>query len=117
MVPLQPVNQKLVLDGDLIGPIMLFTVFMFCLVLQGKTHVDVVYTLFITSCVMAYVIINLLSQKGQIDLYCTMSMFGYGLTPIISLAFLNIFFTIKASFFGSLIACMMVLWSTVSWLG
>lgn len=110
---MQPVNQKLILDGDLMGPIMLFTLFMFCLILQGKTHVDVVYTLFMASTICAYVIINLLSQKGQIDLYCTMSMFGYGLAPIIFLAFLNIFFTIKASFFGSLISVIMVLWSTV----
>merc|ERR1712113_356806 len=60
-----------------------------------------------------WMLINVMSQKGGIDLYSTISILGYGLIPTVILAFLGIFVTLKSSI-GTFMSALCICWSTAT---
>lgn len=112
---LRPLEQRLVLEGDLTGPMLILGALMLALLLQGKVHFEQVYVLAVISWLSTYVLINLMTQHGGIDLYCAASMFGYGLLPVVVLAFLSVLFSFKShGWIGSVVAILTVLWCTAT---
>lgn len=64
----KPLDQKLVLDGDLLGPALIVIALMMALLLQGKLHFETVYFLSVVSVLSSWLLINLMAQKGGIDM-------------------------------------------------
>merc|ERR1711862_25979 len=64
-------------------------------------------------CVGIFSLINVMSQKGGIDMYSTCSILLYGLIPIDLLAFVGIFVSLKGRF-GAFSSLVCVCWSTAT---
>lgn len=101
-------------DADLAGPVA------FCLILAGflllagsKAHFGYVYGLAVTSCLLMYILQALMSSTGNITLSSVASVLGYCLLPVVVLAGLSIFTTLKGPI-GMMIAALAVGWATVS---
>merc|ERR1712099_216200 len=58
-------------------------------------------------------LINLMSQKGGIDMYRTASVLGYGLIPVVIMAFLGIFVSLQSTF-GTALASVCIAWAANS---
>ncbi|XP_043289437.1 protein YIPF5 [Venturia canescens] len=101
-------------DSDLAGPVA------FCLALAGflllagsKAHFGYVYGLAVTSCLLMYILQSLMSSTGNITLASVASVLGYCLLPVVALAGLSIFTTLRGPF-GLILAALAVTWATLS---
>lgn len=65
---LRPLEQRVVLEGDLTGPLCILMSLMFALTLQGKVYFEELYAIAVVSIIFSYLLINLMAQKGSIDL-------------------------------------------------
>ena len=73
-----------------------------------------IYGFGLTGCVGIFLIINLLSQKGQyVELYKTLSILGYSLLPFILLAVIGLFVDLH-NVVGGTVSLLMIGWSTVT---
>jgi len=106
-------DEDILRDADLSGPLVVGLALGICLLLAGKLHFGYVYGLGATGCVGVCMLINAMSQKGGIDLYRTMSILGYGLIPIVVLAFIGIFISLKSTF-GTIASAICISWSTAT---
>jgi protein YIPF5/7 len=67
----------------------------------------------VLSCLFLYLLMNLLSPERSIDIYRVCSVLGYCLLPIIGLAAINIFISVKGlGPIGFALASISILWST-----
>merc|ERR1719272_1299262 len=107
------IDQDLLADADLSGPLMIGMALGVCLLLAGKLQFGYIYGLGATGCVGVCLLINVMSQRGGIDLYRTMSILGYGLIPIVFLALIGILFSLKSTF-GSVVSVLAIGWSTAT---
>lgn len=109
----KPLDEETLRDADLSGPFMIILALGFCLLLGGKLVLGLLYGWGSMSCIFICLLINVMSQRGGIDLYRTMSILGYGLIPIVLLAFIGIFLSLKSSF-GSVISMLCIGWATAT---
>lgn len=58
-------------------------------------------------------LINVMSQRGHIDLYRTMSILGYGLIPVVFLAAIGLIVELQSTF-GSVLAVTCIGWATAT---
>jgi len=107
------VNQEILEDLDLSGPLAIIMALGTCLLLAGKITFSYVYGFGVSGCVLIWALINLMSQKGGIDLYRTASVLGYGLIPVVAMAMIGIFVSLQSTF-GSVIAALCIAWSTAT---
>ncbi|CAD6215638.1 GSCOCG00000450001-RA-CDS [Cotesia congregata] len=101
-------------DSDLAGPVA------FCLILAGflllagsKAHFGYVYGLASTSCVLMYLLQYLMSSTGNVTISSVASVLGYCLLPVVALAGLSIFTSLRGAP-GLLLASLAVAWATLS---
>ncbi|XP_011505319.1 PREDICTED: protein YIPF5 isoform X2 [Ceratosolen solmsi marchali] len=101
-------------DTDLAGPIG------FCLLLAGflllagsKAHFGYVYGLAVTSCILMYILQSLMSNTENITLASVASILGYCILPVVGLAGLGIFTSLRG-FYGLILAVIVVAWATLS---
>lgn len=106
-------DEEVLRDADLGGPIVIILALGLCLLLAGKLVLGLLYGWGLTSCIFICLLINVMSQRGGIDLYCTTSILGYGLIPIVLLAFVGIFVSLKSTF-GTVIAAICIFWATAT---
>ena len=83
-------------DADLAGPLFFLLAFGCFLLLTGKVHFGYIYGFGVSGCVAMYLVLNLLSVK-EIDMWRVCSILGYGLLPVIVLAFLGIALSLKST--------------------
>lgn len=107
------VDQDVLEDADLSGPIAIIMMLGTCLLLAGKIQFGYLYGLGVSGCMSIWLLINVMSQKGGIDLYRTTSILGYGLLPIVVLAALGIFLSLQSSF-GTIISAACIFWATAT---
>lgn len=107
------VEAEVLEDLDLSGPLAVIMALSTCLLFAGKITFSYVYGFGVSGCVLIWMLINLMSQKGGIDMYRTASVLGYGLIPVVIMAFLGIFVSLQSTF-GSVIAALCILWSTAT---
>lgn len=107
------VEQEVLEDLDLSGPLAIILALSTCLLLAGKITFSYVYGFSATGCVLIWMLINLMSQKGGIDMYRTASVLGYGLIPVVIMAFLGIFVSLQSTF-GTVVAAGCIFWSTAT---
>mmetsp|Transcript_39039 Transcript_39039/g.105684 ORF Transcript_39039/g.105684 Transcript_39039/m.105684 type:complete len:264 (-) Transcript_39039:73-864(-) len=106
-------DEEVLRDADLGGPIVIILALGLCLLLAGKLVLGLLYGWGLTSCIFICLLINVMSQRGGIDLYCTTSILGYGLIPVVLLAFIGIFVSLKSSF-GTVISAICIFWATAT---
>jgi len=109
----KPLDEETLRDADLSGPFMIILALGVCLLLSGKLVLGLLYGWGSMSCIFICLLINVMSQRGGIDLYRTMSILGYGLIPIVLLAFVGIFLSLKTSF-GSVVSMLCIGWATAT---
>merc|ERR1719461_833760 len=107
------IEEDVLSDLDLSGPIVIVLALATCLLLAGKISFSSVYGFGLSGCISIWMLINVMSQKGGIDLYRTMSILGYGLIPTVILAFLGIFVSLKSTI-GTVISAVCIFWSTAT---
>ncbi|XP_015524308.1 protein YIPF5 [Neodiprion pinetum] len=101
-------------DSDLAGPVAFCLVLAAFLLLAGsKAHFGYVYGLAVTSCLMMYVLQSLMSSTGNITLSSVASVLGYCILPVVGLAGLSIFTTLRGPI-GMGLAAFAVTWATLS---
>ncbi|GLD97768.1 hypothetical protein PINS_up006465 [Pythium insidiosum] len=113
LLPTKQINEHILDDADLAGPLVYCFVFGFCLLLAAKVHFGYIYGFGVLSCLFMYLLMNLLSPERSIDIYRVCSVLGYCLLPIIALAAVNIFISVKdLGLIGFAMASLCILWST-----
>jgi hypothetical protein len=80
--PFKSVNQHLMDDTDLAGPLIFCFLFGGFLLLSGKAHFEYIYGVAVVGVLSIYGILNLMSDKG-IDGYRAASVMGYSLLPMV----------------------------------
>ena len=86
LVPTKKVNEHILDDTDLAGPMFFALVLGVCLLFRGRIHFGYVYGFGAVCCIAIYVVLNLMSPQTSIDLYKVFSVLGYSLLPIVMLA-------------------------------
>lgn len=109
----KPLDEGTLKDSDLSGPLLIVFALGFCLLLSGKLVLGFLYGWSSMSGIFICLLINVMSQREGIDLYCTMSILGYGLIPVVLLAFIGIFLSLKSSV-GSVISMLCIGWATAT---
>lgn len=107
------IDEAVLEDADLSGPLLIGLALGACNVLAGKLQIGYIWGFFMVGCVSIYMLINVMSQRSGIDLYRTASILGYGLIPIVLLAFVGIFISLKCTF-GLIAAMASVFWATAT---
>ncbi|XP_043529483.1 protein YIPF7 [Frieseomelitta varia] len=101
-------------DSDLAGPVAFCLMLAAFLLLAGsKAHFGYVYGLAVTSCILMYILQSLMSSSSNITLSSVASVLGYCLLPVVVLAGLSIFTTLRGPA-GLVFAMFAVAWSTLS---
>ncbi|RLN52857.1 hypothetical protein BBJ29_005317 [Phytophthora kernoviae] len=113
LLPTKQINEHILDDADLAGPLVFCFLFGMCLLLAAKVHFGYIYGFGVLSCLFMYLLMNLLSPERTIDIYRVCSVLGYCLLPIIGLAAINIVVSVKnLGLVGFLLASVCTLWST-----
>ena len=107
------IGEDLVSDLDMGGPLFIAFGLGILLMFAGKVHFGYIYGLGVLGCVGAWLLVNVMSNKEGIDLYTTMSIVGYGLLPVVFLAFLGVFMNLTGPV-GIFLSVCTVLWCTVT---
>ena len=114
-------------DADMAGPLVFCLVLGLCLLLSGKLHFGYIYGFGLMGCIGMYVIVNLMQGTGvgggpvdgsgaappPLDFSLTFSLLGYCLLPIVLLAALAVFVSLKGVV-GTVLGITAILWSTLS---
>ncbi|XP_033189383.1 yip1 domain-containing 1 [Bombus vancouverensis nearcticus] len=101
-------------DSDLAGPVAFCLMLAAFLLLAGsKAHFGYVYGLAVTSCILMYILQSLMSNSSNITLSSVASVLGYCLLPVVVLAGLGVFTTLRGPI-GLFLATFTVFWSTLS---
>ncbi|CAH0479592.1 unnamed protein product [Peronospora belbahrii] len=113
LLPTKQINEHILDDADLAGPLVFCFLFGTCLLLAAKVHFGYIYGFGVLSCLFMYLLMNLLSPERTIDIYRVCSVLGYCLLPIIGLAAINIVISVKdLGIMGFVLASVCTLWST-----
>lgn len=101
-------------DSDLAGPVAFCLVLAAFLLLAGsKAHFGYVYGLAMTSCILMYILQSLMSSSANITLSSVASVLGYCLLPVVVLAGISIFTTLRGPV-GLILAILAVAWASLS---
>mmetsp|Transcript_16377 Transcript_16377/g.19558 ORF Transcript_16377/g.19558 Transcript_16377/m.19558 type:complete len:259 (-) Transcript_16377:2066-2842(-) len=111
IIPTKSIDQEILDDSDLAGPIVFALVQGVCLMFSGKLHYGYIFGFGTVGCFSVYMILNLMSQQRAIDSWRTVSVLGYSILPIVVLSALTILFSLRGPF-GLLLAFIAILWCT-----
>ncbi|XP_043471045.1 protein YIPF5 [Leptopilina heterotoma] len=101
-------------DSDLAGPVAFCLILAAFLLLAGsKAHFGYVYGLAVTSCLLMYFLQLLMSSTGNITLSSVASVLGYCILPVVGLAGIAIFTTLRGPI-GLILSAMTVGWASLS---
>ena len=110
LLPIRTLDEHIMDDADLAGPLFFLLTFGTFLLMTGKVHFGYIYGFGVSGCIAMYLVLNLLSAK-EIDMWRVCSILGYGLLPVIGLAFLGIALSLKGPL-GQGLAILTIAWST-----
>ena len=96
VITLKRVDKQFLKDSDMAGPLLIFVLFAFSLVLQYKINFGYIYGISLFGSVLLFLLLNLMSKgNNSILLYNTISVLGYCLIPIVLLSFIAVFLNMK----------------------
>ncbi|KAJ8684642.1 hypothetical protein QAD02_020435 [Eretmocerus hayati] len=101
-------------DSDLAGPLTFCLLLAAFLLLAGSgAHFGYVYGLAVTSCILMYILHYLMNNTENVTLSSVASVLGYCILPIVVLAGVSIFVSLRGAL-GSILAASAVAWATTS---
>ncbi|KAG6372333.1 Yip1-domain-containing protein [Boletus reticuloceps] len=110
--PLQRVDEHIMDDADLAGPLLFFFLFGMLLLLSGKPQFGYIYGFGLLGSVSIYTLLNLMSDKS-IDVYRVVSVLGYCLLPMVGVGAVSVVVTLDG-FVGYLLSLLSIIWCTFS---
>ncbi|ESK97102.1 yip1 domain-containing protein [Moniliophthora roreri MCA 2997] len=110
--PLSHVDERIMDDADLAGPILFVFCFATFLLFSGKPNFGYIYGVGLFGSISIYTLLNLMSEKG-IDAYRVTSVLGYCLLPMVGVGGLSIMVTLDGMF-GYLLSLLSIIWCTYS---
>lgn len=112
LYPTKRIEDNILDDADLAGPVCYCLLLGSCLLLAGKVQFGYIYGFSVFGCVALHAIVNLIHPVG-LDFWRTCSVLGYCLLPVIGLAALSIVLSMKGVF-GLALSTAVIGWSTTS---
>ena len=109
VITLKRIDKKFLEDSDMAGPLLIFLLFAFSLVLQYKINFGYIYGISLFGSILLFLLLNLMSKNNGIILYNTISVLGYCLIPIVLLSFIAVFLDMKNIIGGILCVVAIVL--------
>jgi len=110
--PFRRVDEHIMDDADLAGPLLFFLCFGTFLLLSGKHQFGYIYGVALLGSGSIYTLLNLMSEQG-IDAYRVASVLGYCLLPMVGVGALGVIVTLDG-LLGGLFSTLSVLWCTYS---
>ncbi|KAF7315603.1 hypothetical protein MIND_00075700 [Mycena indigotica] len=110
--PLSSVNEHIMDDADLAGPVCVCFCFALCLLLSGKSNFGYVYGVGLLGSLSIYTLLNLMSEQG-IDAYRVASVLGYCLLPLVGIGVYSVMLPLD-DVFGYVLSLLSILWCTYS---
>ncbi|CCM03588.1 uncharacterized protein FIBRA_05725 [Fibroporia radiculosa] len=92
--PLRRVDEHIMDDADLAGPLLFFLCFGTFLLFSGKPQFGYIYGVGLLGSASIYTLLNLMSEKG-IDAYRVVSVLGYCLLPMVGVGASSIMVTLE----------------------
>jgi len=109
------IDQSLMQDADMAGPLAFALLLGGELLLSGKVHFGYIYGFGMSGCLAMSLILNLMSPNDAISVWTVMSVLGYALLPVNVLAGINTVLRVrKLGLLGIFLGCLTILWCTVS---
>ena len=113
VITLKRIDKKFLEDSDMAGPLLIFLLFAFSLVLQYKINFGYIYGISLFGSILLFLLLNLMSKNNGIILYNTISVLGYCLIPIVILSFIAVFLDMK-NIFGGLLSLIAIVLSSLN---
>lgn len=108
--PWQRIDERIMDDADLAGPLLFCFCFAFVLLCAGKSSFSYIYGVGLLGSISIYTLLNLMSET-PIDAYRVSSVLGYCLLPMVGVGALSIFVTLKGIWL-LLVAALSISWCT-----
>ncbi|EIW62892.1 Yip1-domain-containing protein [Trametes versicolor FP-101664 SS1] len=108
--PLQRVDEHIMDDADLAGPLLFVFCFGTFLLFSGKPQFGYIYGVGVLGSLSIYTLLNLMSEKG-IDAYRVVSVLGYCLLPMVAVGAISVGVTLDGMV-GYLLSTLSILWCT-----
>ena len=109
-----PVGDECMYDTDLTGPVG------FCIAIgismflsAGISHFSYIYGVVLLSCIVMYVVLNLLSPEKHITFGSVATVLGYCLFPIVALSLCGILFSLRNEV-GLIMCVLIIMWSSLA---
>ncbi|RDX54979.1 Yip1-domain-containing protein [Polyporus arcularius HHB13444] len=108
--PLRTVDEHIMDDADLAGPLLFVFCFGTFLLFSGKPQFGYIYGVGVLGSLSIYTLLNLMSEKG-IDAYRVVSVLGYCLLPMVAVGALSVVVTLDGTV-GYMLSTLSILWCT-----
>ncbi|KAH8080286.1 Yip1-domain-containing protein, partial [Cristinia sonorae] len=108
--PFQRVDERIMDDADLAGPLLFIICFGIFLLFSGKPQFGYIYGVGLLGSLSLYTLLNLMSEKG-IDAYRVTSVLGYCLLPMVGVGALSVMVTLDGML-GYVLSSLSILWCT-----
>ncbi|KAI0250376.1 Yip1-domain-containing protein [Lactifluus subvellereus] len=108
--PFRRVNEHIMDDADLAGPLIFCFCFATFLLFSGKPQFGYIYGLALLGSISLYCLLNLMSEQG-IDAYRVLSVLGYCLLPMVGVGALSVIITLDGML-GYLLSSLSIVWCT-----
>ena len=114
VITLKRIDKKFLEESDMAGPLLIFLLFAFSLVLQYKINFGYIYGISLFGSILLFLLLNLMSKNNKgILLYNTISVLGYCLIPIVLLSFIAVFLDMK-NILGGLLCMLAIVLSSLN---
>ncbi|KAA8906834.1 hypothetical protein TRICI_005073 [Trichomonascus ciferrii] len=110
--PFRQIDQHIMDDSDLAGPILFFLMFGTFLLLSGKVHFGYIYGIALVGTLSQYAILNLMALRS-IDFTRTASVLGYCMLPLVATSALGVLVTMDNAL-GYMLSAFTIFWCTYS---
>ncbi|KAM5531655.1 hypothetical protein V8D89_014707 [Ganoderma adspersum] len=108
--PLRHVDEHIMDDADLAGPLLFVFCFGTFLLFSGKPQFGYIYGVGVLGSLSIYTLLNLMSEKG-IDAYRVVSVLGYCLLPMVAVGAVSVIVTLDGMV-GYMLSTLSILWCT-----
>ncbi|KAI0300989.1 hypothetical protein B0F90DRAFT_1817287 [Multifurca ochricompacta] len=108
--PFRRVDERIMDDADLAGPLIFCFCFATFLLFSGKPQFGYIYGLALLGSVSLYCLLNLMSEQG-IDAYRVLSVLGYCLLPMVGVGALSVIITLDGML-GYMLSSLSIVWCT-----
>ncbi|KAI0058072.1 Yip1-domain-containing protein [Artomyces pyxidatus] len=110
--PLRRVDENIMDDADLAGPLLFCFCFATCLLFSGKPQFGYIYGVALLGSASIYTLLNMMSEKG-IDAYRVVSVLGYCLLPMVGVGAFSVLVKMDG-LLGYILSCLSIAWCTYS---